>query len=427
MNFARFNHILIPSTKKDRDRLRGTFLGKVFNIFWLAYYSLSREGRVLAVLWMLVSMLSTDVRIRQSYLLWAVLTGLFVAAFLTRRFFALDKVNFKVHVPRRVAVGDQVTFLARFKNESDREHQALRVDGPLLPWDGNYVTPKVSLANLPPHSTREVAIRAVFVARGEHHLDPFVATQLVPLGLTEGPIKSSRGVRFLVVPRIAPVKSLRTPTVQRYQPGGVTLASRTGESMELLGLRPYRPGDPIRDLHAKSWARIGEPVVREYQQEYFTRIGVVVDTDIGVAGEKRFEAALSLTAGVVAHLSRGEALIDLLVVGHDVHQLILGRSLGYLDQALDLLACVDPGPELDPERLSRRLASHLAQLSSVVFIALNWDTPRQIFADRVRAGGVACRVLHITRSEDEEVRGLGGVDMSRVSIKTIDTAKGIDL
>ena len=227
MNFARLNHILIPTTKEGRDKLRGTLFGKVFNIFWLAYFSLSREGRVLAVLWVIVSMISTDVRIRQSYLLWAVMTGLFVAALLTRRFFRLDGVKFTVHVPRRVAVGDRVSFMARFDNEGEREHQAIRVDGPLLPWDGEYATGRQSLEILPPKAVREVAIRAVFVARGEHHLDSFVASQLVPLGLTEGPILSSRGVRFLVVPRIAPVTSLRTPTVQRYQPGGVTLASRT--------------------------------------------------------------------------------------------------------------------------------------------------------------------------------------------------------
>ncbi len=113
---------------------------------------------------------------------------------------------------------------------------------------------------------------------------------------------------MLVIPRIADVKRLRTPMGQRYQPGGVALASKTGESMELLGVRPYRAGDRVRDLHVRGWARTGKPVVREYQQEYFSRIGVVVDTDGAAGTPAQLEAAISLAAGAVAQLSRGEAL-----------------------------------------------------------------------------------------------------------------------
>ena len=36
---------------------------------------------------------------------------------------------------------------------------------------------------------------------------------------------------------------------------------------------------------ARSWARTGIPVVREYQEEYFSRVGVVVDTDKEAADE----------------------------------------------------------------------------------------------------------------------------------------------
>src|SRR6185369_4338423 len=108
--------------------------------------------------------------------------------------------------------------------------------------------------------------------------------------------------------------------------------SRTGDATDLLGVRPYRPGDPVRDLHARSWARHGSPMVREYQEEYFTRIGVVVDADASAASPAHVEAALSLAAGVIACLCRGEALVDVLVTGEHLEQFSLGRSLGSLDQ-----------------------------------------------------------------------------------------------
>lgn len=427
MNLAKLNHILIPSTKAGRDRLRRTRIGRFFEALGWAYWVLSREGKVLLVIAILAGFFGLEVTTRQSYLVWCGLTGLLVASLMIRRTFRLDGVSLGVHAPPMVSVGEEVTFELSFENEGELEHQAIEVDGPLLPWDGQYTSSRSRLARLEAHARATVTTTARFAARGEHHLDPFTARALVPFGLTTGPALASEGSRFLVVPTIAPIAALRTPLVRRYQPGGVALASRTGESMELLGLRPYRPGDPIRDLHARRWARLGSPVVREYQQEYFTRIGVVVDTDQRIADEVRLEAALSLAAGVVAHLSRGETLIDLLVVGDQLHRLTLGRSLGCLDQALELLAMVEPGPPLSASRLTARLSPHLEQLSCVVLITLDWDPERQQLVQTIRTGGVGCRVLGVTRDRDADYGEVGVADLTEISVKSVNLATGLVL
>ena len=65
---------------------------------------------------------------------------------------------------------------------------------------------------------------------------------------------------------------------RKYQPGGVALASSIGESDEFVALRDYRAGDPMRRIHWRSWARVGRPVVREYQDEFFVRHALVLDT-----------------------------------------------------------------------------------------------------------------------------------------------------
>ena len=187
----------------------------------------------------------------------------------------------------------------------------------------------------------------------------------------------------------------------RHQPGGVALASKSGEAMDLLGVRPYRPGDPVRDLHARSWARTGIPVVREYQQEYFTRVGVVLDTD--GADPARLEAAVELAAGVIAHLSRGEALVDVIVAGDKVHELTVGRSLGYLDQALDLLATVERGPKLRPVDLLRRLEPYLDRLSGVLVIALSESEERKALQRGIEQRGIACSTIVV---DDALVRSI---------------------
>jgi len=395
VNLARLNHILIPDTKEGRDRFRHSFGGRLTWPLWVLYHALTMEGRYAVLLWLLVGLAGLDVRSTQAYIAWAALTGLLLGAVFIRRAFPLQGVSLEVHAPPRAAVGEPLSIALELRNGSDVEHQALRIRGPMLPWDGTFHGAPPRLDVLPPRDRRRLTVRASFTARGEHHLDTFMAVAVAPFGLSVCPPVSSGGTRLLVVPRIAPVTSLSMPRTARYQPGGVALASEVGESSELLGVRPYRPGDAVKDLHARTWARLGRPAVREYQQEYFTRFGVVVDTDGTVAGEEELEAALSLAAGVVAHMSRGEALVDLLVVGDEVHELTLGRSLGFLDQALDLLGLVEGGPRLDGPALANRLAPHLRRLSCVVVVALSWDEERAALAEEIQNRGVAARILHV--------------------------------
>lgn len=388
VDLARLNHVLIPERKADRDRYRKGWLGRVGRPFGYLYEALTPEGQLVLLLSCVSGAFGIDAMRTDTHLLWALLLASLGAALVVARVFALRGAHLDVALPARVAVGERIAFELTVHNAGPREHQALRFFGPFLPWDGRWDGALPRLSRLPPGARATVSIYARFRHRGEHHLDPFRVAALGPFALALGPSLHTEGTRFLVVPRIARVLRVQTALGRRHQPGGIALASKTGESMDLLGVRPYRAGDPVRDLHAKSWARTGVPVVREYQQEYFSRVGVVLDTDLTASNAEALEAALSLAAGIVARLTAGEALIDLLVVGRAVHTLMLGRSLGTLEQALDLLACVEPGPTFSVNELLGVLAPHLGRLSSVVFIALSWDDERRALEAHVESVGV---------------------------------------
>lgn len=401
MNFARLNHVLIPDTKDGRDRLRQTRLSRIFlTPLSRTYFALSQEGRAVLLFAALAGFAGLDVGRSQSHILWALLLSVLVASLAVRRYFALSRVQIQVEGPSRVMAGENAQFQLTLENRGERVHHGVRIDRPLLPWDGSWSEPSGRIVELPVGEARRLSVSARFEARGEHQIDAFSASALVPLRLALGPRVSSQGTRFTVLPRIAKVDRLRLPSSPRYQPGGVALASLTGESMELVGVRPYRPGDRIRDIHAKTWARSGEPAVRQYQQEYFSRVGVVLDTDASCASEQTLEAAVSLCAGIVARLSGGEALIDVLVTGGRVHSLTLGRSLGHLDQALDHLACVEPGPAFDRALLVELLRPYLDRLSSVVLVALSWDVERDGLASEIRRAGVGCRSVVVSCPKD---------------------------
>lgn len=394
IDFARLNHILIPDTKTGRDRYRRGLIGAIARPIERTFRALTPAGRILSTAWLIVGAFGLEVRVAQIYLLWCAITGALLAGFLVRRFYRLNDVQLRTEHPPRVAIDERLDVTLVLENRTDRDHYAIAVDGPLLPWDGRYVGTREGLPVVEADSVGRVVVGLAFAARGEHHLDPFHVASICPLGLTFGPSLASGGLRFLVLPKIANVVRIDLDRTVRHQPGGVALASHTGEARELVGLRPYRPGDPIRDLAYRAWARLGVPVVREYQQEYFTRLGLILDTDATV-GDPRFEAAIQLAAGVLAHLVRGDVLVDLMIVGGSLHRLTLGRSLGRLEQALDLLAVVEPSDTFDAETTLGLLSPHLDRLSSVVMVAMHDDEPRRRVVDEVRRRGVGCRALTI--------------------------------
>jgi len=414
LNFARWNHVLIPATKDGRDRLRGGWTGRLAWPLVATYSALTDEGRTVALLTLVVAGFGLDVVNSEQHVLAAMLTAILLASLLARPAYSIaGTVRAEVDVPRRVLLGEELELGVTLENRGARDLLAVRVSGPFLPWDGRWVNDTGGVPRLRSGERARVTLRAKFVARGEHHLDPCRAAALVPFGLAQGRSAHTAGARFLVLPRLARVVQLTLPETRRAEPAGVALASRTGESMELLGVRPYRPGDPIRHLHARSWARTGQPIVREYQEEYFRRVAVVVDVD--GRDEQRSEAAISLAAGVVAHLARGEALIDLLVAGERVHDLTLGRSLDFLEQALELLACFEPPrASLDgPQRLLAQLEPHLSRLSCIVVV--DAGSRASAIVDHVRTFGVGCAWLRVQRGASRSDRaGARLVDLEAI-------------
>ncbi len=389
LDWARLNYILIPKKKEEIDRFRASLVGRAVAPVARFFGSLTEEGRTMLTVALLVGAFGIDVARTSVYVLFAALAGIVAGSLAAARGLRLHGGRVHADAPRRITVGETATFALSCTGLRE-PGGALRFRGPFLPWDGSWVERAPPETAIDAHGAARASMRAKFVARGVHHLDGFTAAAIAPLGLACGPRIEGDAVKLVVVPRVANVVRLPIVLAARHQPGGVALASNRGESRDLLGVRPYRIGDRVRDLHARSWARTGVPVVREYQQEYFTRVGVVLDTD--TRDPDRLEAAVELAAGVVAHLSRGEALVDVLVVGDRVHELTLGRSLGYLDQALDMLATVEPGPPLRAADVVRRLEPYLERLSSVVVIALGGDERRMV-EKTITSKGPSCTTI----------------------------------
>ena len=94
-----------------------------------------------------------------------------------------------------------------------------------------------------------------------------------PLGFFRFRRTGANGEVGLVLPRFASLSS--SPQARELEAS--VSAPRSGSGMELFGVREYRPGDPLRRIHWRSSARLGELVVREYEPPGVQTVGIFCD------------------------------------------------------------------------------------------------------------------------------------------------------
>jgi uncharacterized protein (DUF58 family) len=136
---------------------------------------------------------------------------------------------------------------------------------------------------------------------------PVALTSAVPFGFLECERLAQTDGEIVVLPKlgVADADGLRR-WVLRYA-GGDGWAKRvqrraSADAAEVRGVREYRTGDALRDIHWRSTARRGEPMVREYDKSPSPELVLVVEpwlpekpTD---ADRAHLEAALSLAATI---------------------------------------------------------------------------------------------------------------------------------
>jgi len=234
----------------------------------------------------------------------------------------------------------------------------------------------------------EVRIEVTPSRRGVMRFEGMFVSRCDPFGLVKAGAALPLQQSMLILPRRYPLPPVRLPGTRVYQQGGVSLAGSIGDSEEFVSLRDYQPGDPLRRIHWKSWARTGKPVVKEYQEEFFVRHALVLDTFRGSGSPSAFEEAVSVAASFAFTVDTQESLLDLLFVGAEVYCVTMGRGIGRAEQALETLASVRPCTTRPFEDLRRAVMARAAGLSGCICILLTWDDARRRFLNGLKELGI---------------------------------------
>lgn len=341
--------------------------------------------------------------------------------------FVKPRVSLTIHGADRVAAGETLPIEVEITSQGRRAGEDLYV---ILhqPPAGIEVIPSRGVA-LPPLGegrTTRVTLGLRCPRRGLYTLPGVRAASDFPFGLLNAYRVFGPPRTMIVYPQFSPLTGLHITGGRRYHPGGVALASNLGESFEYIGNRPFREGDNVRDIDWMASARLDDLIVREYRQEYFHRVAIILDTQaIGPKGAEDFERAVSLAASVSDYMARQEYLVDLFAAGPDLYHLTAGRSLAYVDEILEILACVrasgrEPFANLEPE-----IAESLAQITTIVCVFLDWNEARRAFVQRIARDGAALKVI-VVRDAAPTLAPAADASLGEISVVTrADSERGL--
>lgn len=373
-------------------------------------------GHLFLIILLLSGAFGVDTSATTTYQLFVFLFVLFVFSFVSSCFIHL-KISAKRQLPRYFTVGEESTYSISLNNLSDSTYQDLvlfeQLQGSLpdadelekwyrvsskksynrivsfkqwrryLIYKRGGVIDGIDTPDLPAKKyNKSVQIKVTFtpLRRGKLNYNGFKIAHPDLLGLFRKMLFIPAQQTCLVLPQRYPIAPLQLAGTRKYQAGGVSLANSVGDSSEFMSLREYRNGDPLNSIHWKSFARHGKLIVKEYQDEYFVRRALLLDTFTDTLSDKHvdeyFEAAVSIAASVCMSERQNEALLDLMFVGEETHRFTSGRGVDHLPHIQEVLASVQISSGKF-EQLKKAIINHVHNCSSIVCVFMTWDEERQ--------------------------------------------------
>jgi uncharacterized protein (DUF58 family) len=266
-------------------------------------------------------------------------------------------------------------------------------------------TRAIDLPVLKPKSETKIRGEITPTHRGVIRLAGITILRADPFNLFNVVTSISLPQSLLVLPQRYQLPRINLPGSRMSQSGTVSLAASVGDSEEFMSLRDYRPGDPLRKIHWKSWAKTDKPVVKEEKSEYFVRQALVLDTFQPQSKNKNIseilEAAVSLAASFAWDVHTQESLLDLMFVGLESYCFTTGRGLGSSEQMLEILAGVTACQDKTFDYLATALKSKTSMLSGCICILITWDEERKKLVEYLQKFKIPHLILLLAELEQE--------------------------
>ncbi|HEX5104878.1 MAG TPA: DUF58 domain-containing protein [Pirellulaceae bacterium] len=218
------------------------------------------------------------------------------------------------------------------------------------------------VTHVPAGGTAIGTYRLTLHRRGRYRFGPLRVSTRFPLGLVSGRFTQPADGELIVAPHIGRMTSQWLELIEAELAGDQQRHPQRGISEgDYYGLRPWQSGDSMRWVHWRTTAKLGRPIVRQFERRRNRDVAIVLDPWRPEPFDERddglLELAISLAATAITDLaSRGQSRLTFAIAGQRTQCWTGPASPMFCREVLAQLAEVQP-------TASGRLAVALARAS----------------------------------------------------------------
>jgi uncharacterized protein (DUF58 family) len=217
-----------------------------------------------------------------------------------------------------------------------------------------------------------------------------------------GRLEISAVDRFIVWPRV-----VAAPGAVRPDRWGDLDRARSGlmeDPSRFAGIRAYAPGDPLKRIHARASARLGQPVTKRFEPARERQVLIALDVQTvegrrwDISQGEETETLSVIAASLASSLAADGAAVGLTAAAFTrtlsrFADVPVSRGAGQAALVLDMLARLSPYPSAPFEVVLARLARRASSGTSVLVVTMRDPSPLFGQFRRLRRRGCTIAIL----------------------------------
>ena len=160
-----------------------------------------------------------------------------------------------------------------------------------------------------PRRVKEIAMELVPVHAGRYIISVSSGDIKDPLGMFSRPVTFEGSRALTVMPRIFDMNMLAAGITAMPESDSNSHKERGAVTGDIIGIREYVPGDPVRNIHWKLSEKTEKMLVRELGEPVSDRFLIILDNSAEIAQDPAaLDAAASVYASLIHTLRMNDAL-----------------------------------------------------------------------------------------------------------------------
>lgn len=255
---------------------------------------------------------------------------------------------------RQVVVGERALGDLIVENTSNRRLLPARIELPV----GRRIA-SFGLPTLGPRASHDEVFAVPTARRSVIRIGPARSVRGDPFGLMGKEVRWTGAIELYVHPRTVRIPGRTGGFIRDLE--GYTTAELTSSDVSFHALREYVAGDDRRHVHWRSSAKLGELMVRQFEETRRSHVAIALDLDrADHESAEEFELAVSVTGSLAVQAQRDENNVAVLTTGGRLRAVNAKRTL-------DELSAVESVTDTGPSRAKRAdRAARRARLSAAM-------------------------------------------------------------